>query len=62
MTNAVIRYQTKPEATQRNVDLIKDVANVLGIPVDEGRPAADTLVDAVGTLKAASGEIRAFCR
>ena len=24
------------------------VANVLGIPVDEGRPAADTLVDAVG--------------
>ena len=24
------------------------VANVLGIPVDEGRPAADTLIDAVG--------------
>lgn len=36
MTNLVIRYQTKPEATQRNADLIRNVFREAAAAAPEG--------------------------
>lgn len=36
MTRTVIRYQTKPEATQRNTELIEDVFRELSASTPEG--------------------------
>ena len=36
MTNLVIRYQTKPEATQSNVDLIRNVFREAAAAAPEG--------------------------
>ena len=36
MTNIIIRYQTKPEATQRNTELIEDVFRELGAAAPDG--------------------------
>jgi hypothetical protein len=36
MTRSVIRYQTKPEATQRNTELIEDVFRELRTTAAEG--------------------------
>jgi hypothetical protein len=36
MEHIVIRYQTKPEATQRNTELIEDVFRELGSTAPEG--------------------------